>query len=128
MRDFVVYNRCEQIQQASWLSVKARRIVSRVSVLQNRVLLLNGSTWEPLSVITVQRAINLLLGGKAIAVEMTGLYTCTRSEPEVRSAVGHRLEAFMSMCRAANRIGAAKACWCATTIPASTVALSSAPW
>jgi len=38
-------------------------------ILQSRVLLLNGSTWEPLSVITVPRAINLLLAGKAITVE-----------------------------------------------------------
>lgn len=37
--------------------------------MQNRVLLLNGSTWEPLSVITVPRAINLLLAGKAVVVE-----------------------------------------------------------
>ncbi len=62
--------------------------MSRVSVLQSRVLLLNGSTWEPLSVITVQRAINLLLGGKAIAVEMTGLYLNTvRTKFEVPSVI-----------------------------------------
>ena len=59
-----------------------------MSVLQSRVLLLNGSTWEPLSVITVQRAINLLLGGKAIAVEMTGQYLHTvRTRFEVPSVV-----------------------------------------
>ncbi len=40
-----------------------------MSILQSRVLLLNGSTWEPLSVITVPRAINLLLAGKAVTVE-----------------------------------------------------------
>ena len=91
MRDFVVYNRCDQIQQVRRLSVKARRIVSRVSVLQNRVLLLNGSTWEPLSVITVQRAINLVLGGKAIAVEMTGQYLHTvRTKFEVPSVIALR--------------------------------------
>lgn len=39
------------------------------SILNNRVLLLNGSTWEPLSVISVPRAINLLLASKAIVVE-----------------------------------------------------------
>ena len=65
--------------------------MSRVSVLQSRVLLLNGSTWEPLSVITVQRAINLLLGGKAIAVEMTGLYLHTvRTKFEVPSVIALR--------------------------------------
>ncbi|RMG75472.1 MAG: HNH endonuclease [Chloroflexi bacterium] len=45
--------------------------------MQNRVLLLNGSTWEPLSVITVPRAINLLLAGKAIIVEKTGQFLHT---------------------------------------------------
>ena len=65
--------------------------MSTVSVLQQRVLLLNGSTWEPLSVITVQRAINLLLGGKAIAVEMTGLYLRTvRNRFEVPSVIALR--------------------------------------
>lgn len=42
--------------------------------LQSRVLLLNGSTWEPLAVITVPRAINLLLAGKAVVVEQTGQF------------------------------------------------------
>lgn len=46
--------------------------VSSASVLQRRVLLLNGSTWEPLAVVTVPRAMNLLLAGKAIIVEETG--------------------------------------------------------
>lgn len=46
--------------------------MSSNNVLQMRVLLLNGSTWEPLSVISVPRAINLILGGKAIIVEQTG--------------------------------------------------------
>ena len=65
--------------------------MSRVSVLQSRVLLLNGSTWEPLSVITVQRAINLVLGGKAIAVEMTGQYLHTvRKKFEVPSVIALR--------------------------------------
>jgi len=67
------------------------RIVSTAGVLQQRVLLLNGSTWEPLSVITVQRAFNLLLGGKAIAVEMTGLYLRTvRDRFEVPSVIALR--------------------------------------
>ncbi len=65
--------------------------MSTASALQQRVLLLNGSTWEPLSVITVQRAINLLLGGKAIAVEMTGLYLNTvRAKFEVPSVIALR--------------------------------------
>lgn len=65
--------------------------MSTVNVFQHRVLLLNGSTWEPLSVITVQRAINLLLGGKAIAVEMTGLYLRTvRDRFEVPSVIALR--------------------------------------
>jgi len=56
--------------------------------LQQRVLLLNGSTWEPLAVITVQRAMNLLLREKAIAVEMTGRFLRTvRSRYEVPSVI-----------------------------------------
>lgn len=43
-----------------------------MSVLQGKVLLLNGSTWEPLSVISIPRAINLLLSEKAVAVEHSG--------------------------------------------------------
>ncbi len=43
----------------------------------SRVLLLNGSTWEPLSVITVPRAINLILAGKAIVVEQSGEFLRT---------------------------------------------------
>ncbi len=42
--------------------------------MQRRVLLLNGSTWEPLSVVTVPRAINLVLAGKAVVVEESGNY------------------------------------------------------
>jgi 5-methylcytosine-specific restriction endonuclease McrA len=44
---------------------------------QGRVLLLNGSTWEPLSVITVPRAINLILAGKAVVVEQSGNFLRT---------------------------------------------------
>lgn len=44
---------------------------------QSRVLLLNGSTWEPLSVITVPRAINLILAGKAVVVEQSGNFLRT---------------------------------------------------
>lgn len=47
------------------------------AILQQRVLLLNGSTWEPLAVITVPRAINLLIAGKAISVEQTGKFLRT---------------------------------------------------
>lgn len=42
--------------------------------MQGRVLLLNGSSWEPLSVISVPRAVNLLLAGKAVMVEETGRF------------------------------------------------------
>lgn len=48
-----------------------------MSILQGRVLLLNGSTWEPLSVITVPRAVNLLLSGKAVTVEESGNFLRT---------------------------------------------------
>ena len=47
------------------------------AILQERVLLLNGSTWEPLAIISVPRAINLLIAGKAIAVEQTGEFLRT---------------------------------------------------
>jgi 5-methylcytosine-specific restriction endonuclease McrA len=39
--------------------------------MNGRVLLLNGHTWEPLSVISVPRAINLLLAEKAVVVEQS---------------------------------------------------------
>jgi len=42
-----------------------------------RVLLLNGNTWEPLSVISVPRAINLLLAGKAQVIEESGRFLRT---------------------------------------------------
>lgn len=42
------------------------------SAVNSRVLMLNGSTWEPIAVITVPRAINLLLAEKAVMVEQTG--------------------------------------------------------
>lgn len=65
--------------------------MSRSSILQYRVLLLNGSTWEPLSIITVQRAISLLLAGKAIAVEQTGQYLRTvRTRFEIPSVIALR--------------------------------------
>jgi 5-methylcytosine-specific restriction endonuclease McrA len=65
--------------------------VSGTAYLQGRVLLLNGSTWEPLSVITVPRAINLLLAGKAIMVEQTGHFLHTiRTRFPVPSVVALR--------------------------------------
>lgn len=51
--------------------------MSSTSILQRRVLLLNGSTWEPLSVISVPRAINLLLAEKAMVVEDSGKFIRT---------------------------------------------------
>jgi 5-methylcytosine-specific restriction endonuclease McrA len=47
------------------------------------VLLLNGSSWEPLAVISIARAINLVLSGKATVVEDTGkvLRTVSSSYP-----------------------------------------------
>ena len=41
-------------------------------VLERRVLLLNGGNWEPLIVISLPRALNLILEGKAVIVEETG--------------------------------------------------------
>ncbi|MBN1963018.1 MAG: HNH endonuclease [Anaerolineae bacterium] len=40
--------------------------------MQGHVLLLNGSTWEPLAVISIPRAINLLLADKAVVIEDSG--------------------------------------------------------
>lgn len=62
--------------------------MSRSSGLQQRVLLLNGSTWEPLAVVTVPRAINLLLAGKAIVIEQTGQYLrSVRDKFEIPSVI-----------------------------------------
>lgn len=47
--------------------------------MHGRVLLLNGSSWEPLAVITVGRAINLLINGKAVVIEETGKFLRTVS-------------------------------------------------
>ncbi len=46
-------------------------------MIHGRVLLLNGSTWEPLDVISIPRAINLVLSGKAIVVEESGRFLRT---------------------------------------------------
>lgn len=48
--------------------------------VQGRVLLLNGHTWEPLSIISIPRAINLLMAGKAIVVEESGRFLRTISD------------------------------------------------
>ncbi|MBN1284492.1 MAG: HNH endonuclease [Anaerolineae bacterium] len=40
--------------------------------MYGRVLLLNGSTWEPIDIISVPRAINLVLSEKAQVVEESG--------------------------------------------------------
>jgi 5-methylcytosine-specific restriction endonuclease McrA len=45
--------------------------------LQGRVLLLNGSSWEPLAIISVPRAINLVLAEKAVIIEETGHFLKT---------------------------------------------------
>lgn len=57
-----------------------------------RVLLLNGSTWEPLCIISVPRAINLLLSGKAVIVEQSERFLRTvRSTFPVPSVIAlHR--------------------------------------
>lgn len=47
---------------------------------QGRVLLLNGHTWEPIAIISVPRAMNLLISGKAVVVEETGHFLRTVRE------------------------------------------------
>lgn len=47
------------------------------STTQGRVLLLNGQSWEPLSIITIHRAINLLLAEKAVVIEQTDQFLRT---------------------------------------------------
>ncbi len=51
--------------------------MSSVVALNSRVLLLNGSSWEPLAVISVPRAINLILSGKAVVIEQSGMFLKT---------------------------------------------------
>ncbi len=59
--------------------------------IEGRVLLLNGSTWEPLSIINVPRAINLLLAGKAIVVEESGKFLRTvRTKFQIPSVIALR--------------------------------------
>ncbi len=65
---------------------------------QSHVLLLNGSTWEPLSVITVPRAINLILAGKAVVVEQSGNFLRTvRDKYPIPSVIA--LRAYMNVPR-----------------------------
>jgi len=51
--------------------------VTGAFVGQSRVLLLNGQNWEPLSIITIPRAINLLLAEKAVVIEQTDQFLRT---------------------------------------------------
>lgn len=56
--------------------------------MHGRVLLLNGSTWEPLCVVSVPRAINLILANKAIVVEDSGRFLrSVRTEFPVPSVI-----------------------------------------
>lgn len=65
--------------------------MSNVFAIKNRVLLLNGSNWEPLAVITVPRAINLLLAGKAVVIEQSGQFLKTiRDQFPVPSVIALR--------------------------------------
>lgn len=60
-------------------------------MIQGRVLLLNGGTWEPLTVVSIPRAINLLLSGKAIVVEQSGRFLRTvRTKFPVPSVIALR--------------------------------------
>lgn len=49
-------------------------------MIKGHVLLLNGSTWEPLDIISIPRAINLILAGKATVVEESGRFLRTVRE------------------------------------------------
>lgn len=46
-------------------------------MIQGQVLLLNGSTWEPLGTISIPRAINLILAEKAVVIEESGNFLRT---------------------------------------------------
>ena len=66
--------------------------------VHGRVLLLNGHTWEPLSVISIPRAINLLLAEKAVVVEQSGEFLRTiRDKYPVPSVIA--LRAFINVPR-----------------------------
>lgn len=56
--------------------------------MHGRVLLLNGSTWEPISVISIPRAINLLLAEKAVVIEQTNRFLkSVRSQFQIPSVI-----------------------------------------
>lgn len=60
-------------------------------MLHGQVLLLNGNSWEPLGIISVPRAINLLLAGKAIVIEESGKFIRTvRDKFSVPSVIALR--------------------------------------
>lgn len=60
-------------------------------MVQGRVLLLNGQSWEPLSVISIPRAINLVLAEKAVVVEQSGEFLRTvRDQFPVPSVIALR--------------------------------------
>jgi 5-methylcytosine-specific restriction endonuclease McrA len=60
-------------------------------MIHGQVLLLNGSTWEPLGIISIPRAVNLLLAGKAVIVEESGRFLRTiRSQFPVPSVIALR--------------------------------------
>jgi 5-methylcytosine-specific restriction endonuclease McrA len=60
-------------------------------MVHGRVLLLNGHTWEPLSVISIPRAINLVLSEKAVVVEQSGEFLRTvRDQFPVPSVIALR--------------------------------------
>ena len=66
--------------------------------IHGRVLLLNGHTWEPLSVISIPRAINLLLAEKAVVVEQSGEFLRTiRDKYPIPSVIA--LRAFINVPR-----------------------------
>lgn len=59
--------------------------------MHGRVLLLNGHTWEPLSVISIPRAINLVLAEKAVVIEQSGEFLKTvRDQFPVPSVIALR--------------------------------------
>jgi 5-methylcytosine-specific restriction endonuclease McrA len=72
--------------------------VSGQPSVQSKVLLLNGQTWEPLSVISVSRAINLLIAGKAVVIEQTNHFVRTINDQfQIPSVIA--LRAFINVPR-----------------------------
>lgn len=59
--------------------------------VEGRVLLLNGSTWEPLCIVSVPRAINLVISGKAVVIENSERFLqSVRSRFQVPSVIALR--------------------------------------